>query len=132
MERKKLEKLLKKNKKANGTSLGVMSENELKRLLLQTQKAIKKLEKEQFKTMDELNQIGLEKRKREKLRAHFKILAGGLILSHLTDFNLDYYVELPRPDRRKKGPQPPNPDEIFIRDFCKKIGLKSGLPTKKN
>jgi len=130
MERKKLEKLLKKNKKANGTSLGVMSENELKRLLLQTQKAIKKLEKEQFKTMDELNQIGIEKRKREKLRAHFKILAGGLILSHLPDFNLDYYVELPRPDRRKKGPQPPNPDEIFIRDFCKKIGLKSGQPPK--
>lgn len=128
MERKKLEKLLQKTKKNAGISIEAMGENELKRLLLRTQKAIKKLEKEQFKTLDELTQIGIEKRKREKLRAHFKILAGGLILSHLPDFNLDYYVQLPRPDKRKKGEQPPNPDEIFVMDFCKRLGLKSGQP----
>ena len=130
MERKKIEELLKKMKKSSVARLAAMSESEQKRLLLTSIKDLKKAEKEQFKAMDLEMEMRLDNRKKEKLRAHFKIIIGGIVLNALNGFDLDYYVSLPRPDRRKKGPQPPNPDVIFVRDLCARLGLKSGQPPK--
>lgn len=128
MDRKKVEEIIKNMNSKSVARLSAMSEKELKRLLLSAQKAVIKEEKERVKAMDEAVQIQIDKRKSEKLRAHFKILAGAIVLNALHGFDLDYYIHLPRHDRRKKGEQPPNPDELFVRDFCQKIGLKSGQP----
>lgn len=131
MERKKIEELLKKMKKSSVARLAAMSESEQKRLLLTAIKDLKKVEKEQFKAMDLEMEMQLDNRKKEKLRAHFKIITGGIVLNALNGFDLDYYVNLPRPDRRRKCEQPPNPDELFVRDLCARLGLKSGLPPEK-
>ena len=128
MDRKKFDEIIKNMNPKSVARLSMLSEKELKRLLLSAQKAVKKAEKASVKEMDEQIQNQIDRRKLEKLKTHFKIIAGGLVLNALR-FDLDFYARLPRPDRRQKiNVQPPNPDEIFIRDFCAKTGLKSGQP----
>ena len=77
-----------------------------KKIMLQTLKKIQKDEREMFKKMDAEIEERLRKRAQEKLKTHFKIIAGGYAIRAL-NFDINKFMSMSKETR----------DEAFTAEF---------------